>query len=144
MQGVAQCNKKSELHKARFEKLLASAEGGMGMLHRITKPLPWRSGEQVTEEKFDDAQPTRAEVKKQGKKLHWQVITLEHVLEDKPRRNEALRSQEEDALPPMRAEKPQLLRRGTTIHADAAWHPSGAVHSQNLLSNLCVPTSWTP
>ena len=84
MQGVAQCNKKSELHKARLEKLLASAEGGMGMLHRITKPLPWRSGEQVIEEKFDDAQPTRVEVKQQEWKLHWQVITLEHVLEDKP------------------------------------------------------------
>ena len=46
------------------EKLFPSAEGGAGMLHSITKPLPRRRGVQVIQDVTEDAHPLkRFEVK---------------------------------------------------------------------------------
>ena len=56
-----------------FEKLLASAEGGPGMVHSITKPPPWRG---VIEDVTEDTQLKReVEVKRQEWRGHWQIGT---------------------------------------------------------------------
>ena len=34
--------KMDEMHQQKVEQMIKSAEGSAGLLHRITKPTPWR------------------------------------------------------------------------------------------------------
>ena len=39
--------KMEELHQQRVSRMIKSAEGSAGLLHKITKPAAWRGGAQV-------------------------------------------------------------------------------------------------
>ena len=39
--------KMEELHQQRVSRMIKSAEGSAGLLHKITKPTAWRGGAQV-------------------------------------------------------------------------------------------------
>ena len=85
--------KMEEMHQHKVEQVIKSAEGSAGLLHRITKPTPWRAGGQ------DDARLLdRCEVKRKEWSAHWQCDEDVQNVQDKQWRNEELRRSEE-ALP---------------------------------------------
>ena len=43
------------MHQRKVEKMIKSAEGSAGLLHKITKPTMWRGGVQIFEKKEEDA-----------------------------------------------------------------------------------------
>ena len=44
-----------EMHQRKAEKMIKSAEGSAGLLHKITKPTVWRGGVQILKEEEEDA-----------------------------------------------------------------------------------------
>ena len=44
-----------EMHQRKVEKMIKSAEGSAGLLHKITRPTMWRRGVQILEKKEEDA-----------------------------------------------------------------------------------------
>ena len=44
-----------EMHQHKVAQLKKSAEGSAGLLHKITKPPPWRGGAQILKKKEEDA-----------------------------------------------------------------------------------------
>ena len=44
-----------EMHQHKVEKMIKGAEGSAGLLHKITKPTPWRGGAQILKKEEDDA-----------------------------------------------------------------------------------------
>ena len=56
---------KEEEHRKFVRRMIASAEGGAGWLHRITKPTVWRGGIQILSEEEEENRPMeRREEKK--------------------------------------------------------------------------------
>ena len=56
---------KEEEHQKLVRRMIASAEGGAGWLHRISKPTVWREGIQILREEEDNNRPMeRSEEKK--------------------------------------------------------------------------------
>ena len=47
--------KMEEMHQRKVEKMIKSAEGSAGLLHKITRPTMWRRGVQILEKKEEDA-----------------------------------------------------------------------------------------
>ena len=91
-----------EEHRKLVSRMIASAEGGAGSLHKITKPTAWRGGVPMLEEVEIDVKPlTRCEEKRNDLAVHWQCNTEVQFLVDKPWRNEKLRSLVE-GLPSLR------------------------------------------
>ena len=85
--------KMEEMHQHKVEQVIKSAEGSAGLLHRITKPTPWRAGGQEDARLLD-----RCEAKRKEWSAHWQCDEDVQNVQDKPWRNEELRRSEE-ALP---------------------------------------------
>ena len=52
-------NRREEEHQRPASRILSSADGGEGFLHRITKPAAWRGGLLVLEDLEEDAGPMR-------------------------------------------------------------------------------------
>ena len=89
---------KEEEHQKLVRRMIASAEGGAGWLHRISKPTVWRGGIQILREEEDNNRPMeRREEKKKELAKHWQCKAEEHNLYDTPWGNDEL-TKREDAM----------------------------------------------
>ena len=76
--------------------MIRSAQGGTGLLHKITKPTGWRGGVQVLEEVEEDVKPlARCEEKRKQWAKYSQCDTKVPGLKDNPWRNEELKNLEE-------------------------------------------------
>ena len=66
-------NEKMEvMHQRKVEKMIKSAEGSAGLLHKITKPTIWRGGVQILKKEEEDARlldRCAAKRKRMGKEL---------------------------------------------------------------------------
>ena len=106
---------------------MSSAEGGAGSLHRTT-PAAWRGGLQAPEELEEDVKPMRrCEERRREWPRHRQCDSEVQCAEDKPWRNQELRSLEEE-LPQLSEEN--LERAATSYRATMAvgrdgFHPRG-------------------
>ena len=61
------------MHQRKVEQKIKSAEDSDGLLHRITKPTPWRGGAQILKKKEEDARPLdRREAKRKEWSKQWQ------------------------------------------------------------------------
>ena len=89
-----------EMHQRKVEKMIKSAEGSVGLLHKSTKPTMWRRGVQILEKKKEeDARlQDRCEAKRKEWSKHWQFNEEIQSMRDKPWRNEEL-TECEEALP---------------------------------------------
>ena len=47
--------KMGEMHQHKVARMIKSAEGSAGLLHKITKPTPWRREAQILEKEEEDA-----------------------------------------------------------------------------------------
>ena len=79
--------KMEELHQHKVAQMIKSAEGSPGLLHKITKPTPWRGGAQILEKEEDDARLLdRCEAKRKEWSIHWQcdeeVQNMQDTLEE--------------------------------------------------------------
>ena len=45
-------------HKKLVSRMIASADGGKGLSHKITKPTAWRGGVQILKGEEEDAKPS--------------------------------------------------------------------------------------
>ena len=43
-----------DMHQKKVEQMIKSADGSAGLLHKITKPTPWRRGAQISEKEEED------------------------------------------------------------------------------------------
>ena len=87
--------------EVRQQKLVSrlgrSAEGGTGLLHKITKPTARRGGVQILKKEKEDAKPlAKCEEKVKDWAGHWQCDTKVPDLQDKPWRNAVLNNLEGD------------------------------------------------
>ena len=64
--------KMEEKHQRKVEKMIKSAEGSAGLLHKITKPTMWRGGVQILKEEEDASFLDRCQAKKKEWAKHWQ------------------------------------------------------------------------
>ena len=55
------------MHQRKVEKMIKSAEGSAGLLHKITKPIMWRGGVQIL--KKEEVRSLRSEEERMGKAL---------------------------------------------------------------------------
>ena len=91
-----------QIHQHKEAQMIKSAEDSAGLLHRITKPTPWRGGAQIFEKEEEDARLLdRFEAKRKEWANHWQCNEEVQNVNDKPRNNEELRRWEE-ALPKLK------------------------------------------
>ena len=63
--------KMGEMHQRNVEKIIKSAEGSAGLLHKITKPTMWRGGVQILKEEEEDA---RLLDRCEAKRKEWESI----------------------------------------------------------------------
>ena len=81
-----------------FSRMIKSAGGRTGHVHKITKPTAWRGGVQMLKDEEEDGQPSaRCEEKKKEWAKHWQCDTKVQDLNDHPWRHEELKSLEKAA-----------------------------------------------
>ena len=52
-----------EIHQHKVAQMIKSAEGSAGLLHKISKPAPWRGGAQILKKKEDARLLDRCEAK---------------------------------------------------------------------------------
>ena len=85
-----------EMHQREVEKMIKSAEGSAGLLHKITKLTMWREGAQILDKVEEDAKLLeRCEAKRKEWSKHWQCNEEIQNMQDKPWRNEELKECEE-------------------------------------------------
>ena len=77
--------------------MIKSAEGSAGLLHKITKPTPWRTGD-LGRRRKKEVLLDRCEVTRREWSTHWQCDEDVQNMQDIHWRNEELRRCEE-ALP---------------------------------------------
>ena len=115
-----------EMHQRKVEKMIKSAEGSAGLLHKITKPTMWRGGVQILEKEDEDAKLLdRCEAKRKEWSKHWQCNEEIQNMQDKPWRNEEWREYEE-ALPLLKEgalEKASRLYTAKTGVGCDGFHP---------------------
>ena len=87
-----------EMHQGKVEKMSKGAEWSAGLLHKITKPTPWRGGVQILKKEEEDGLLDRCEAMMKEWAKHWQCDEDVQKMQDKLWRNEQLRRCEE-ALP---------------------------------------------
>ena len=90
--------KMEEMHQRKVEKMIKSAEGSAGLLHKITKPTMWRGGVQILkkEEEEEVARLSdRCEAKRKEWAKHWKCDESVQNAEDRPWKNEELEKLEE-------------------------------------------------
>ena len=83
------------MHQRKVEKMIESAEGSVGLLHKITKPTMWRGGVQILKKSEDARLLDRCEAKRKEWAKHWQCDESVQNVEDKPWKNEELKKFEE-------------------------------------------------
>ena len=84
--------------RKKVEQIIKRAEGSAGLLHKITKPTPWRRGAQILEKEDEDVTLSdRCVAKRKEWPTHWQC-SEEVQNQNKPWTNGELRRSEE-ALP---------------------------------------------
>ena len=114
-----------EMHQRKVEKMIKSAEGSAGLLHKITKPTMWRGGVQILKEEEDARLLDRCEAKRKEWAKHWQCDEEIQNMQNKPWRNEELKECEE-ALPRLKegdSDKASILyKTGTGVGCDG-FHP---------------------
>ena len=104
---------KEEKHREFVRRMIASAEGGAGWLHRFSKPTVWRGGIRILREEEEENRPVeRSKEKRKEWAKHWQCTAEAQSLHDKPRVNDELRKSEE-AMPRL-AERP--LEKAATCY----------------------------
>ena len=52
-----EAKRREEEHLKLASRLIGSAEGDIGLLHKITKPTAWRGGVRILEEEEEDVRP---------------------------------------------------------------------------------------
>ena len=88
-----------ELHQRRASQMITSAEGSAGLLHKISKPTPWRGGAQILKKEEEEARLLdRCEAKRKDWAQHWQCDESVKNMEDTPWKTKELKKLEE-ALP---------------------------------------------
>ena len=76
--------KMEDLHQQKVNRMIKSAEGSAGLLHKITKPTTWRGGAQIFKKVGDDARLSdRCEAKRKVRAKHWQWYESAQNVEDK-------------------------------------------------------------
>ena len=89
--------KMEEMHQRKVEKMINSAEGSAGLLHKITKPTMWRGGVQILKKNEEDARLLhRCDAKSKEWAKHWQCDEEIQNMQNKPWRNEELKECEEE------------------------------------------------
>ena len=74
-----------EMHQRKVEKIVKSAEGSAGLLHKITKPTMWKGAEQILMKEEEDARLLdRCEVKRKAWAKHWQCDEEIQNMQNKP------------------------------------------------------------
>ena len=64
-----------EMHQRKVEKMIKSAEGSVGLLHKITKPTMWRRGEKILKEEEEEVRLLElCETKRKEWSKHWQAM----------------------------------------------------------------------
>ena len=88
-----------EMHQRKVQKMIKSAEGSAGPLHKITKPTMWRRGVQILKKGEEYANVLeRCEAKRKAWSKHrWSNEEIQNM-QNKPWRNVELKECEE-ALP---------------------------------------------
>ena len=76
--------KRMEADREKFvNRMIASADGEAGLLHKITKPTALRGGMQILKEEEEDAQPlARCEEKRKEWAKHWQCDMKKNLEDD--------------------------------------------------------------
>ena len=88
--------KMEEMHQQKLEQMIKSAQGSAGLLHKFTKPAPWRRGAQFLEKEEEDARELdRCEAMRKEWSTCWQCDEDVQNTQDKPWRKEELRRCEE-------------------------------------------------
>ena len=73
------------MHQRKVEKMIKSAEGSVGLLHKITKPTMWRRGVQILKKEEEDARMSdRREAKRKEWAKHWQCDEEIQNMQNKP------------------------------------------------------------
>ena len=85
------------MHQQRVNQMIKSAEGSVGLLHKITKPTARRGGAQDPVKRRRGCQVCWTVVKERGKtgQKHWLCGEDVQNVEEKPWKNEELRKLEE-------------------------------------------------
>ena len=84
------------MHQRKVEKMIKSAEGSAGHLHKISKPTMWRGGVQILKKEEEHARLLdRCEAKKKEWSKHWQCDDEVQNMRNTPWRNEELEECEE-------------------------------------------------
>ena len=77
--------KMEEMHQRKVEKMIKSAEGSVGLLHKIIKPTMWRGGVQILMKEEEDARMLdRCEAKRKEWAKHWQCDEEIQNMQNKP------------------------------------------------------------
>ena len=91
--------KMEEMHQHKVARMIKSAEGSDGLLHKITWPTPLEERAQILEKEEDNARLLdRCDAKREEWSIHWQCNEEVQIMKDKLWKNEELRRWEE-ALP---------------------------------------------
>ena len=91
--------KMEDMHQQKVEKMTESAEGGAGLLHKITKRTMWRGGVQILKEEEENARLLdRCEAKRKEWTKHWQCEEEIQNMQNRPWRSDELKECEE-AMP---------------------------------------------
>ena len=115
-----------EMHQRNVEKMIKSAEGSAGLLHKITKPTRWRGEVPILKKEEEDARLLdRCEAKKKKRSKHWQCNEEIQSMQDKPWRKEELKECEEalSSLKEGDLEKASRLYKAKTGVGCDGFHP---------------------
>ena len=115
-----------EMHQHDVTQMVESADESAGLLHNISKYISCRRGAQILVNEEEDAGLLdRCEAKRKEWTKHWQCDEEVQNVEEKPRKNEALRRLEEE-LPRLKEchleEASRLCKAKTRVGCDG-FHP---------------------
>ena len=102
----------------------------LGLLHKITKPAPWRGGAQILKKEEENVRLLdRCEAKRREWAKHWQCDESVQNIEDMTWKNEGLKKLEE-ALPRLKEcelEKASKLYKAKTGVGCDGFHPKSSL-----------------
>ena len=139
-----------DMTQQKVTHMIESAEGGAGLLHKITERASWRGGAQILKKEEQDARfLDRCEAKMKEWAKHRQCSESVRNLEDKPLKNEELKKLDE-AFPRQKEcdlEKASRLQEKTGVGCDGFHHNNHlGLDERNRKSNCGVTgkggTKW--
>ena len=115
------------VHQRKVEKMIKSAQGSAGLLHKITKPTMWRGGVHILKKEEEDARlmMDRCEAKRKEWAKHWHCDEEIQNVQNKPWRNEELKECDK-TLPRMKEDdlkKASRLYKAKTGVGCNGFHP---------------------